>query len=170
MKKKKNRGFTIVEMIVTLAILAIMFTLSLGIGRSSMQRATFTSAYNQFIADFYYARQMASKEGRYVAMVFDPFGRFYTIRIQTTIDADLTDDANYLDVKKVEPLGGAEFFTGAFDFAFNSTGTVRSYPVNVDSAPISFSMTIFKKDEASGKMDFQKTVWIYPSGGIKLEK
>jgi hypothetical protein len=157
-------------MVVTLAIMAVLFTLSIGIGRSTMQRANFTSAYNQFIADFYYARQLASKEGRYVAIVFDPFGKFYTLRIQSTIDADLSDDANYFDIKKVEPMENKEFFTGALDFAFNSTGTVRRYPVVVDSDPISFSITFFKKAEGSNEIDFKKTIWIYPSGGIKIEK
>lgn len=170
MKMKKNKGFTLIELMVTIAILGVLFTLSMGIGRSTMQRASFNSAYNQFIADFYYARQLASKEGRYVAMVFDPFGKSYTLRIQTTIDADLTNDANYVDVKTVDPLGGLEFFSGAIDFAFSSTGTVRDYPVNVDSDPISFPITFFKKNESTGARDFEKTIWVYPSGGIKIEK
>lgn len=167
---KKNKGFTLIELMVTLAIVAVFLTLSLAVGRSTMQRASFNSAYNQFISDFYYARQLASKEGRYVAMVFDPLGKFYTLRIQTTIDADLTNDANYIDLKKVDPLEGREFFSGAIDFAFNSTGTIRAYPVNVDADPISFPITFFKKNESTGEPDFQKTIWIYPSGGIKIEK
>lgn len=169
-KMKKKKGFTLIELMVTLAILAVLLTLSLGIGRSTMQRASFNSAFNQFIGDFYAARQLASKDNKYVAIVFDPFGKFYTIREQISIDADLTNDANYIDIKKVDPMGGIEFFSGATDFAFNSTGTIRAYPVNVDSDPISFPITFFKKDEKTGQPDYQKSVWIYPSGGIKIEK
>jgi prepilin-type N-terminal cleavage/methylation domain-containing protein len=172
MNNKKNKGFTIMEMVVTLAIMAIMFTLSLSMGRSTMQRGSFVSAYNQFLADFYYARQLASTENKYVAMVFDPLGKFYSLRIQSTIDTDLKDDKNYFDLKKVEPMGSSEkpFFSGATDFAINSTGTVRSYPVDVDSDPISVSITFFKKNESTDEIDFQKKIWIYPSGGIKIEK
>lgn len=167
---KKNKGFSVVEMIITLAVLAVFLTLALSVGRGATQRASFTAAFNQFIADFYFARQLAAKENKYVAMVFDPMGRFYTIRIQTELDADLKTFESYYDFKKVKPLDGIEFFSGATDFAFNSTGVVRAYPVNLDLDPISVSILFFKKHEATGKMDFKKSILIYPSGGIKIEK
>ena len=167
---KKNKGYSIVEMLVTLAVLALFVTFTISMGRSATQRASFTAAFNQFVADFYFARQLAAKENKYVAMVFDPLGRSYSIRVQTELDADLTDFRSYYDFKKVTPLDGIEFFEGATDFAFNSTGVVRAYPVNLDLDPISVSILFFKKHAATGKMDFKKSVFIYPSGGIKIEK
>jgi hypothetical protein len=156
-------------MLVTLLVLAIFLTLTLSVGRSATQRASFTAAFNQFVADFYFARQLAAKENKYVAMVFDPLGRFYTIRVQTELDADLTTFESYYKLKRVTPLDGLEFFSGATDFAFNSTGVVRAYPVNLALDPISVSITFFKKHEATGKMDYKKSVLIYPTGGIKIE-
>jgi prepilin-type N-terminal cleavage/methylation domain-containing protein len=166
---KKNKGFSIIEMLVTLLVLAIFLTMVVSMGRSVTQRASFTAAFNQFVADFYFARQLASKENKYVAMVFDDLGRFYTIRVQAELDDDLTDFRSYYDFKKITPLDGIEFFSGATDFAFNSTGLVRAYPVNLNLDPISVSITFFKKHEATGKMDYKKSVLIYPTGGIKIE-
>jgi prepilin-type N-terminal cleavage/methylation domain-containing protein len=172
---KNNKGFTIMELLITFAILAVFLGLSLSLGRGALQRAKFNDAFNQFIADFYTARQMAALENRYVAMVFDPQGRFYTIRIQKGIDENPGSEDSYEDFKKVQPLTlqGEKFFEfigPEDDFAINALGTVRAYPVNLQKAPISVTLKFFKNDEISGAEDYSKKVWIYPSGGIKIDK
>lgn len=170
---KNNKGFTIMELLITMAILAVFIGMTMNLGRGSLQRAKFTDAFNQFVADFYSARQMAALENKYVAMVFDQQGRFYTIRIQKGIDEDPGTEDSYEDYKKVDPLLGEKFFEfiGAEDnFAINAVGTVRTYPVNVQKAPISVTIRFFKTHEVTGAEDYSKTVWIYPSGGIKIDK
>lgn len=180
---KRNKGFTIIEIMITVAVLAIFLALSLNVGRSSMQRATFTAAVNQFVADFYYARQLASIENRYVAIVFNNNGRSYEIVVQRDIETLPTaDPATYVVNKTVVPITGADpdrgdlFFDGAAarDFAFNSTGVVRAFPVVANSDPISFNLTFFRlhgdsQDGANAVIDYQRTIWVYPSGGVKIE-
>jgi prepilin-type N-terminal cleavage/methylation domain-containing protein len=172
---KNNKGFTIMEVLITVAILAVFLGLSMNLGRGALQRAKFNDAFNQFIADFYTARQMAALENKYVAMVFDPQGRFYTIRIQKGIDEDPGSEDSYEDFKKIEPspMHGEKFFEFIGledDFAINALGTVRAYPVNLQKAPISVTIKFFKKNEVTGVEDYTKKVWIYPSGGIKIDK
>ncbi len=167
---KKNRGFTLVEILITLIVFGLLAVLSINFGLSSIKRASFNAAFNRFIADFYYARQLAAKDNRYAAIIFNNTGTSYDIVVQKDIQTPPTADVNtYIVDKTVRPMNGEEFFDGskATDFAFNSTGIVRAFPVDLNSDPIQFSLTFFKKDKG-GKV-YQKTVRIYPSGGIKIE-
>lgn len=171
MKKKKYNGFTLIEMLITLAILAVFVALALSLTRTSVERAGFTSAVNQFVSDFYAARQLAARENKYVAIVFAGSGTSYTVRILSSMVANPEDVNNYISLKTVEPMGGELFFdpADATSFAFDSTGVVRAYPVDRDAAPISFTLTFFRKSVSAGEADFKKTIQVYPSGGIKIE-
>ena len=166
--KINNKGFTIVELLVTIGFIAILVILSVTMGRSALQRSSFTAAINQFVADFSYARQLASRENRYVAIVINPGGTAYTIRIQRKIGLDLSNPNNYMDDKTVEPLEGEQFFSSASSFAVNSVGVIRAYPVNVNASPITVTLTCVKK-RMSGEIDYKRTLTIFPSGGIKIE-
>ncbi len=169
---KKIRGFTLLETLVTLAVLGVFVVLSINFSRSSIQRASFNAAFNRFVADFYYARQIAARENRYAGIIFNNNGRSYEIVIQREIQIPPTtaDPNTYVVKNTISPLDGEEFFDGAAatNFAFNSTGLVRAIPVVFDSDPIQFSLNFFKKYKDS--IVYQKTIRVYPSGGIKIEK
>lgn len=166
---KKNRGFSILELLITIAIMGALIVLGLNVGRSALQRSDFNAAINGFIADFSYARQLAARENRYVAIVFDSDGRFYTIRVQRGIGLDLTDTNSYSDDKTVEPLNGEVFFSKTTDFAVNSMGIIRAYPVDLTAVPITITLQCQKKT-SSGTLDYKNTLTIFPSGGIKIEQ
>lgn len=170
---KKNEGFTVVELLVTVSIFALFVAISLRIGHSTVQRSSFNAAINQFVADFYSVRQLAAMENRYVAIVFDPSGTSYSIRVQKEVKTTLTaNPATYLANKEVTPMAGDEFFESGnvADFAINSTGVVRAYPVVPSSDPVQLTLNFFKKDRASEEIEYQKRIWIYPTGGIKIER
>lgn len=167
---KKNRGFTLIEILITLLVFGILAVVSINVGLSSIKRASFNAAFNRFIADFYYTRQVAAQENRYAAIIFNNNGQSYDIVVQKNIQTPPTADVNtYVHNKTVFPMDGEEFFDGsnATNFAFNSTGIVRAFPVNINSTPIQVSLTFFKKSR--GSKVFQKTIRVYPSGGIKIE-
>jgi prepilin-type N-terminal cleavage/methylation domain-containing protein len=170
---KKKRGFSVVEMLVAIAIMAVLLVLSLRVGRSSMQRASITSAINEFVADFNYARQLATRENRYVAFDFNDNGASYTIRIlrQVSLDPQLTD--SYEDHKFASPMGGDPCFSGVTDFAVNSMGVIRQYPVDPNTSPITVTMDFYRAKAGSGSTpsvkDYEKTITIFPTGGIKIE-
>ena len=81
----KKRGFSVVEMLIAIAIMATVLVLSLQVGRSSIQRASMTAAINGFVADFNYARLLATRENRYVAFDFNDDGASYTMRILRSV-------------------------------------------------------------------------------------
>lgn len=168
---KRNKGFTVIEVLITLAVAAIFLGLVLNMGRSTMQRASFTAAINQFVADFYYARQLASRQNRYVAFIFSDDGMSYEIVVQRDIETFPTaDPGTYVVDKAVTPLGeNEEFFDPNFatDFAVNSTGAIRAFPVIANTDTIGFAMAFFRK--YGDTIDYQKVVRVYPSGGIKIE-
>lgn len=172
MKKKKNRGFTILELMITLVILGLFVALSLSIARTSIERSSFTSAFNQFVSDFYFARQLAARENKYVAIVFNVNEQSYSMRILKNMIANPKKEESYIVLKEVEPMPDMEFFDIAqvTNFAFSSTGVIRAYPVDVNAAPTSFLLTFFRKSNSEGEKDFEKTIQVFPSGGIKIEK
>ncbi|MCX6583169.1 MAG: prepilin-type N-terminal cleavage/methylation domain-containing protein [Candidatus Aminicenantes bacterium] len=170
MKKKKNRGFTILELMITLVILGIFAALSVSIARTAVERASFTTAINQFVSDFYFSRQLAARENKYVAIVFNNNGRSYTMRILNSMIANPELEANYIELKEVEPMPEKQFFAGVTSFAFSSTGVIRAYPVDLDAAPASFSLTFLRETSLPGEKGFEKTIQVYPSGGIKIDR
>ena len=170
---KKKRGFSVVEMLVAIAITALILVLSLQMGRSSVQRATFTAAINQFVADFNYARLLATRENRYVAFDFDNKGATYNIRVLRGVGLDPQDADNYRSQKTGSPMDGEACFSGVTDFAINSMGVIRQYPVDPNSNPITVTLNFFKAksgtESAALVKYYQKTITIFPTGGIKIE-
>lgn len=164
---KKNDGYSLLQLLIALGVMGILVVISLSVGRSAIQKSSFSSGINQVVADFNYAKQLAAQQNRYVAFVFDPDGRKYRIMSQTTV-GDLN---NWTNVKDVEPLSGKEFFDGSSipSFAVNSLGEVFDYPV-ASSVPATVNLTFFIKFDARGEVDYQKNIKIYPSGGIKIEQ
>jgi len=170
---KKKRGFSVVEMLITLGIIAFFLVLSLQVGRSSVQRASFTAAVNNFVADFNYARQLATRENRYVAFDFNDEGSSYNILILRGVGLDPQDADNYRTQKTGSPMDGEACFSGVTDFAINSMGVIRQYPVDPNSNPITVTLNFYKAkkgtESAAPVKDYQKTITIFPTGGIKIE-
>jgi prepilin-type N-terminal cleavage/methylation domain-containing protein len=170
---KRKRGFSVIEMLITMAVMGLVLVLGLRIGRSTIQKASITAAINAFVADFNYARSLAARENRYVAMVFNDEGTSYTIRIQKLVSLDPQFENSYKDQKTASPMNGDPCFTPDENFAVNSTGVIRKYPVDPNSNPITISMKFFKTRTgvtgSSPTKDYEKTVTIFPTGGIKIE-
>jgi hypothetical protein len=152
----------------------MVLVISMQVGRSSIQRASFTAAINEFVADFNYARALASRENRYVAFDFNPNGKSYTLRILKGVSLDPQLEGSYINHKIVEPMDGKPCFSGATDFAVNSMGVIRQYPVDPNSSPITVTLNFYKAKQTGTEFttpekDYQKTITIFPTGGIKIE-
>ena len=167
----KKRGMTIVEMLVTLAILGMVILMGLSLGKGQIQRANFTSTINQFIADLGYARQLASRENRYVAFKFNADCSNYTILVQKRIGRhDLSQESSFRFEKIVDPLDGEKFVETPTDFAVNSMGIIHNFPISVNSTPTTVTMNFIKLDRATGAKSYASKLTLFPSGGVKIER
>ena len=168
---KKKSGFTVVELLIVLLLLGILVALTLGIGDSVTTNSRITGLINNFLADFSSAKLLASAENRYVAITFSNDGRSYTLQKQT----DVSNYNNWTLVKTVTPFSDRTFFnTGTLsDFAINSTGEVRTLPININSNPVNVSLVFYirrGRGTSSDPIAYQRTIQIFPYGGLKVEK
>lgn len=168
---KKNKGFSLVELLVALLIFGIFVAVSIALGRNAIQRASIIKTVNNFLADFSYLKQSAARENRYFALEFNNLGTSYTIYKQRTIgDLDTMDE-----VKFVTPLDGTEFFssTDVQHFAVNSVGEVFAYDPTgsprIDTSQVTGRQLLFAIRSKGGEgMQYQRRITIYPSGGINV--
>lgn len=160
----------------TLTIFGVVTILAISMGRSAAQRSALSSVVNKFVADFSRAKQLASRENRYVAIEFNSSGTSYSIWKQV----DLGDlDADFKYVETVVPMEDKEFFDGSTiqHFAVNSVGEVyRYYPsgsTKIDTTQ-TFGMVLFfyikRMEDEEAEIDYKRKIRIYPSGGISVEK
>ncbi len=168
---KRKRGFTVIELLVTILIMALLMTISLGFSRHAINRANFNSSVNKFVADFSYARQLASRMNRYVAIDFDKSGGFYAILTQNQIGV-FSQDKFSVDRTYHQP-NNQKFFDGdtAQSLIINSMGIVRNFPMNPGDPPRSVTIEFVQENQSSWDTSkYKKQVTIYPTGGIKIEE
>jgi prepilin-type N-terminal cleavage/methylation domain-containing protein len=171
MAMKTKKGFTVVELLITLALLSIIVVLTLRVGESVTANSRITGLINNFLADFSQAKLLASSENRYVAITFSADGRSYTIQKQT----DVSDYLTWTLVKTEIPLSDRTFFNSAdvSDFAINSTGEVRSLPIDITASPAGVILKFYIRKGGGTPSDgiaYNRTIRIFPSGGLKVEK
>ncbi len=165
---KKITGFTLVELLVGLAIFGLLAVMAVSFGRSSLQRASFSSAVNTFLSDFSSVKQQAATENRYMVIDFNAAGTGYVIRRQQNLD----DFANWDAVRTITPMDGMQFFLpgSAQDFVVNSVGEVFTFPIAGTPQPVQVSMNFFIYKRGTTLVDYQRLVRIFPTGGIKIDE
>lgn len=167
----KKRGFTLVELLITMFILAVLIVMVARIGENVTANSRISGLINNFLADFSQAKLIASAENRYVAITFSSDGFSYAISKQT----DITDPTTWTLVKTVRPLSDRTFFnTGEVsDFAINSTGEVRPLPIDLTVSPSGTSLRFFIRKGrglSTDEIAYDRTIQILPYGGLKVEK
>ncbi len=170
-----KKGFTTIELVITISILGIIVVMIATVSPSIIQRTKLNGVVNELLSDINMAKQIASSENRYVIIDFSEDGSFYTLRKQydpMTFDiSDLEDEDIWQTIKKVRPLDDAAFFetSGVTDFALSSTGQTRLLDSsNPDPVQVTLEVCI-KRKQVSGDVDYTKKIIIYPYGGVKLE-
>jgi prepilin-type N-terminal cleavage/methylation domain-containing protein len=167
----KKSGFTVVELLVTMLMLAVLVVMVARIGENVTANSRISGLINNFLADFSQAKLIASSENRYAAITFSPDGLSYTISKQT----DITDLTTWTPVKTVKPFSDRTFFisSSVSDFAVNSTGEVRPLPIDLTQSPSGISLRFFIRKGSGLLTDaiaYDRTIQILPYGGLKVEK
>lgn len=172
---KTKNGFSVVELLIVIAVLAVIVTMTARVGESVTANSRITGLVNNFLADFSSAKLLASTENRYVAITFSGDGNSYTLQKQT----DITNFNNWTPVKTVTPFTDRPFFTPGevSDFAVNSTGAVRLLKSDgtpdMTTAVGTISQNFYIRKGRGGAGDpvvYRRTIQIFPYGGLKVEK
>ncbi len=165
---KKNNGYSIIELLAVIAIIAAVAITSVAVTRTILPRSYLSTTINKFSADYAYARQLASKENRYVAFVFNNDGTSYTLETQNNIGAFGVGPTYWTPIKRkkdISPMGGRKFINSPTNFTINSLGEIRDYPNcgGMISVVLNFSF-------AKGIQDYGSQIKLYQNGGIKIGK
>jgi len=168
---RKTKGFTVVELLVTLLVLGVLVVMVMRIGENVTANSRITGVINNFLADFSQAKLLASSENRYIAITFSADGRSYSLSRQT----DITDTTAWTQVRTVTPFSDRKFFSSVdvSDFAINSTGEVRPLPIDLTASPSGITLGfIIRKGRGldTDAIAYKRTIQIFPYGGLKVEK
>lgn len=95
---KKNNGFTLIELVLTIAIASITLTFAVSSFRSVVVTNRVTTEVNDFVAGMSYARSEAVKRAANVTVVAsnNSWASGWDIGIDANSDGDLTDGADTL--------------------------------------------------------------------------
>ena len=66
----KNRGFSVIELLVTIAIIAVTMSIVLGLGSGKISRTGLKNSANEVIGMVYKSKMRAAKENRAIALSF----------------------------------------------------------------------------------------------------
>jgi Tfp pilus assembly protein FimT len=171
----KNEGYTVTELVVVVTLIGIITVIGASIGSRVFKSAKMATITNRLISDINFAKMLASRESKFIAITFENEGTSYRVRKQK----DFGDLVNFEDVKRVRPLEGEVFFRIADvnSFAVNSTGEIFSYSesggVSGDPTQIKLTLIIKKSktgDDSTTNVALHKKLLLYPYGGVKIEK
>lgn len=174
---KKTKGFSLIELMVVILIGAIVLMIAISVGKQMRGRADLTSAANGFIADYSFARQLASRENRTVAIVFSDDGTSYRILQQRQDQLGIypINEGTCETVKTVKPLDGKRFIYfpkdhSYQDMAVNSTGEIRKFPVDANDATAAVTLNFIKEIGVEGTdlVYLKKDIKISLTGGIRI--
>ncbi|MDQ6684073.1 MAG: GspH/FimT family pseudopilin, partial [Pseudomonadota bacterium] len=124
---RRQRGFTLVEMMVTLTVAAVMLTTSVPALRTFSQRNQASSAQSTFVASLALARAEAARRGSLVFVVAAPggsTGNEYVNGWDLYVDANgngSLDSGDGASIRHYDPPAGV-VLRGAARITFNASG------------------------------------------------
>ncbi len=113
----KNRGFSIIELLVTIAIIAVTMSIVLGLGSGKISRTGLKNSANDVVGMIYKVRMRAAKENRAIALSFTDNGyreHFYESGIWSPLLTSSSDPD--------ETLATGTSLASFSTIAFNSRG------------------------------------------------
>ena len=163
---KKTRGFTLVELMVTLAIAVILLSMGVPSMHDLIRNNRLSSATNQFVSSLNIARSEAIKQGRNATVCVSDtqnscsgadWGLGWLAWVDTNRNGNLDFPQEVLRV--VEPLANSIQMTSTQNsFQIDSQGAVANWNI------ANFALEVC--DDRSGEIGRQLRVM--PTGGVSL--
>lgn len=146
---KNNQGFTLIELIVTLAVIGILFAMAAPNLQTTIQGNRISSQYNDMRGDFAFARNLA-------------ISRNVAVNISSNNGTDWSDGWAV-----ISPAGTARVSLTANNVAINAS--VASLTYNADGTASVTASTAFKIcDDRTG--DYGNLLNVNFAGRVKLTK
>ena len=160
---KKNRGFTLIELMVVMAFIGIMLAITLGYGFRNKERINLRNDANEITGQIYKIKQRTARENKTIRMTFT--SNSYSYSIWDGLAWKLLDEIGY---HGGETASNVSIAGTPLAFCINSRGLV----VKPD-APNQFELLgtqIIKLRSEGDKGLDEININLYPYGGIKVEK
>ncbi len=132
--RTRKRGFTIVELLVTLAVAAILMGIAIPAFNDFIAQRTMASRVNDFVIAVTYARSEAAKRGGTVSIVAEDasdgdneWGPGYCVAVGTPANCDdALRNFNGMDDATLDAVGAG--FDGQARLSFNARGLLTPQP------------------------------------------
>lgn len=174
---KNDKGFQLIELLIVLALASILIAMTVSIGLRAVKDAGYTGAVNKLLAEISYVKQLAAKENRYVALVFNADWSYTIIKQKDITDRDtinvIVRSGNFLD----RGNNNKDFYDKGlikdYSFCVNSMGMIYKKKdisqSNKNPIPTNIIIPVYFKN-SSGTIGESDNIIINPSGGVHVKK
>lgn len=108
---QQNSGFTLVELMITVVVIAILLTIGIPAFQSTLDKRRLIGAAEQLYADLQYARSEAVKRNTRVSVSFTGTGANWCYGMATTVACDCTA-ANSCQLDNIPMVVSSQGFRG----------------------------------------------------------
>lgn len=147
---KKHQGFTLIELIITIAVLAIIATLAVPSFSNMMLSQNLNGSARDLVITLDKARSKAALERREITVIFNTNS--------STSFSDNDDTLNWM------PSGQTILNSSLASISFRADGMVQDSTTNV---PIASDLTLTLCDQIRNKAKFSKNIMISRMGAIQ---
>jgi type IV fimbrial biogenesis protein FimT len=119
--RMKTRGFTIMELMVTLAIMALLLVLAVPSFNAFLARGRLSGAAEGLAQDLQLAKSEALRSNADVTISFSPVGAWCYGTVVSTTACDCTDQAPPCSLRRVDSTGYSGVTMDATSFTSNAT-------------------------------------------------
>lgn len=125
--RRKGSGFTLMEVMVVMAIIGILASISVPNFRNYMIQRRLNGATRQIMSDLMYARMQAVSQNNKFRVIFNGDGKQYTI-LDDNNDNDNADSGEQTVVKNIQTDYPDVTFSSNNNPIFSPRGTASSLP------------------------------------------
>lgn len=137
-KQGGNTGFTLVELLVTIAVAAILATVAIPNFQNLLANNKLASDYNSILSAVNYTRSEAVKKRRDVTLSLSSTGGAWSLEVT------YNDGVNDIVLKELEPVEAGVVVSNA-TVAFNALGRLASCSIDSSDAFASCQITLGDK-------------------------